>query len=413
MDTADMKKLLIVSKRQPVHCGVGMTKDGVVLLLDKIKPPRALVKDLEKQFPDMKSPHWGTAVVDTDEDPKLVILTLNKAAPGMARRMKKTLKGTGFTKVEIHLEDGSVADKVGEEDEEGAEGAAPAAPPSVAPVSAPPLPPVTYQPDKPEDDPLDRVFSERRGYQDGLNEEEANPGPRGVPDSYYEGYREGREALLAPNPYKGTTNEVAWRRGYDAGFKDPRKDHSAPEGESRDFQHIYGEGVLAGREAGNARLRIADKEFSPEDHASGKVQVGKTAATYTLEIIGDKVVKGHWGFTPSPLVILIELVLEEESPPYFSEAASQLMVDVRDALQESGKLPPGLELFMAACPHTHVGLSTDDVMAERGWWHGDMYTKMGDAEAEASRHEHPDDAVVLRFKLDNPTIVDYVKGRPK
>jgi hypothetical protein len=137
MDTADMKKLLIVSKRQPVHCGVGMTKDGVVLLMDKIKTPRLLVKDLEKQLPDMKSPHWGTAVVDTDVDPRLVILTLNKAAPGMARRMKKTLKGTGFTKVEIRLEDGSVADKAGEDEDEGADGAAAAAPAASAAPAQP------------------------------------------------------------------------------------------------------------------------------------------------------------------------------------------------------------------------------------------------------------------------------------
>jgi hypothetical protein len=118
MERGDMRKLLVASKRQPVNCGLGMGKEGTLLLLDKIKPPRMLTKDLEKKFPDMKQPHWGTAVVDMDVDPKLVILTLNKAAPGMARRLKKTLKGTGFSKVEIRLEDGSVADQAVEEEEE-------------------------------------------------------------------------------------------------------------------------------------------------------------------------------------------------------------------------------------------------------------------------------------------------------
>ena len=144
MDKADMKKLLNVSKKQPVHCAIGLTKGGVVLMMDKIKQPKALVKELEKKFSDMKSPHWGEALVDTDEDPKLVILTLNKAAPGMARQMKKTLKGTGFSKVEIRLEDGTVADKVGEDDEEDAaqaDGAKPGAPAAAAAPAAPQPPP--------------------------------------------------------------------------------------------------------------------------------------------------------------------------------------------------------------------------------------------------------------------------------
>ena len=125
MDKSDMKKMLMVSKKQPVNCAVGMTKTGVVLMMDKIKQPKAVLKELEKKFADMKQPHWGSAVVDMETDPKLVVLTLNKAAPGMARRMRKTLKGTGFSKVEIRLEDGTVADK-GDEDEEEV-GALPAA----------------------------------------------------------------------------------------------------------------------------------------------------------------------------------------------------------------------------------------------------------------------------------------------
>ena len=139
MDLAKMKQLLAVSKKQPINCAVGVTKTGAVMLLDKIKPPKSLVKDLEKKFKDMKTPNWGTAFVDTDEDPKLVILTLEKAPAGIGRKLKKTLKGTGFSKVEIRGEDGSVAEQIGEEEEEGADAAggqtaaaAPAAPDAAA-----------------------------------------------------------------------------------------------------------------------------------------------------------------------------------------------------------------------------------------------------------------------------------------
>ncbi len=138
MEKAEMKKLLSVSKKQPVNCGLGLTKDGVVLLMDKIKPAKGLVKDLEKKFPDMKAPNWGTAFVDTDEDPTLVILTLAKTTPGVARKMKKTLKGTGFSKVEVRGEDGAVAEAAGddEEEEEGATTAA-AAPDDATDTAAP------------------------------------------------------------------------------------------------------------------------------------------------------------------------------------------------------------------------------------------------------------------------------------
>ncbi len=137
MDMAKMKQLLAVSKKQPINCAVGVTKTGAVMMLDKIKPPKSLVKDLEKKFHDMKTPNWGTAFVDTDEDPKLVILTLEKAPAGIGRKLKKTLKGTGFSKVEIRGEDGTVAEKVGEEEEEGAEAAGGQA---AATAAAPPAP---------------------------------------------------------------------------------------------------------------------------------------------------------------------------------------------------------------------------------------------------------------------------------
>lgn len=145
MDIAEMKKLLVVSKREPVSCAVGVGKDQQgLLLMHKTKSGVALMADLRKEFGDVKNPSHGTALVDTDVDAKLVVLTLNKAAGGMGKRLKKTLKGTGFTKVTIRLEDGTVAEAVGEEDEEGeSEGTeAPAEASSEAIPEAPPPPPV-------------------------------------------------------------------------------------------------------------------------------------------------------------------------------------------------------------------------------------------------------------------------------
>ena len=147
MDKAEMKKLLVKSKQEPVNCAIGVGADAGfgLLLLHRIKQPRALMQELEKTFPDAKNPRYGTAMVDTDEDPKLVKFYLNKPVSGMARRLIKTLKGTGFSKARIMLEDGSDVEVAGEEEEEetaGAEGqeetASSAAPPPSPPDAAAP-----------------------------------------------------------------------------------------------------------------------------------------------------------------------------------------------------------------------------------------------------------------------------------
>jgi hypothetical protein len=100
---------------------------------------------MDKEYGPLKNLRWGKAEVDVDADPKLVVLILNKPAPGMARRLKKTLKGTGFTKIEIRNEDGSVAEAVGEEEDEGAETEAQEA--GQTPPAPPPPPQAAAQPD--------------------------------------------------------------------------------------------------------------------------------------------------------------------------------------------------------------------------------------------------------------------------
>ncbi len=109
------------------------------------KAGRALVSELEKENPGLKTPCFGTAAVDIDDDPKLVKLTLNKAPSGIGKRLKKSLKGTGFSKVMVMLEDGSVAESIAEEEEGESEGqeapvaAAPPPPPPPPPPGGPPI----------------------------------------------------------------------------------------------------------------------------------------------------------------------------------------------------------------------------------------------------------------------------------
>ena len=142
MEIAEIKKLLTASKKEPVNCGIGQAKDGAALIaLHRNKAGRALVSELEKENPGMKMPCFGTASVDIDDDPKLVKLTLNKAPGGLGKRLKKSLKGTGFSKVMIMLEDGSVAESIAEEEEGESEGqqAGAAATTSTVPPGEPPI----------------------------------------------------------------------------------------------------------------------------------------------------------------------------------------------------------------------------------------------------------------------------------
>ncbi|MBV9756747.1 MAG: hypothetical protein JO047_06810, partial [Alphaproteobacteria bacterium] len=112
-----------------------------MILLDKVKGPKAVEKELSNQFPEAKNPRWGTAVVDPDLDPKLAKFTINKAVSGMAKRLVKSLKGTGITKVSLVLEDGTALESDAEEDEQAqtpASAQGSAAPGQAAQPSPPP-----------------------------------------------------------------------------------------------------------------------------------------------------------------------------------------------------------------------------------------------------------------------------------
>jgi hypothetical protein len=131
MDKGELRKLLLKSKQEPLNCAVA-TGDGrksqpALILLDRRKPPKTLMKELEKQFPEARNPRFGTAQVDPEADAKLVLLRLNAGASGLAERLAKSLKGTGFSKVKIMLGDGTVAEQVEEPEAGQAPAAAPAA----------------------------------------------------------------------------------------------------------------------------------------------------------------------------------------------------------------------------------------------------------------------------------------------
>jgi hypothetical protein len=162
MEKPDMKRLLMKSKQEPVNCAIGQGGDATIalLLLDKVKGPKSVEKDLAKQFPDAKNTRFGSAHVDMELDPKEVRFRVNKAAPGIARKLVKTLKGTGFTKAVIVLDDdGSVLEQAGEEDE-APQPAPPAAGTQAAPP-APPPPPPAPPPPQPNAADLTRLLTEQ------------------------------------------------------------------------------------------------------------------------------------------------------------------------------------------------------------------------------------------------------------
>jgi hypothetical protein len=144
MDRAEMKRLLIKSKQEPVNCalGVGDDKSVALLMLSPHRSAKSLQGDLQKQFATAFNTRFGTAVVDTDDDPTLVKFMLNKAVTSMARRLVKTLKGTGFRKVQILLEDGSPVENAVEED-----GAEPTTMDAAVTAVLPTPPQVTPMPD--------------------------------------------------------------------------------------------------------------------------------------------------------------------------------------------------------------------------------------------------------------------------
>jgi hypothetical protein len=120
MDKDELKALLRKSKTEPVNCAVAASGDDRtlgVIYLDKVKAPKAVSGVLEKAHKNATLVRWGKAEVDMDIDPKLVIFTLHKNVTGLGKKLKKSLKGTGYTKVLLNFEDGTASEKEMDEEE--------------------------------------------------------------------------------------------------------------------------------------------------------------------------------------------------------------------------------------------------------------------------------------------------------
>ncbi len=143
MDKAGLKRLLRLAREEPISVAFALDGAGkAILQMDRRKPGRALEKQLKQDDPESKSHRWGTAAIDPD-DPKRVRFLVNKASSGIVRKLVVALKGTGISKVELLLEDGTPVETHEEPDEEDeAEGeggaAAKAAEPDARPAPVAP-----------------------------------------------------------------------------------------------------------------------------------------------------------------------------------------------------------------------------------------------------------------------------------
>ena len=128
MTAAAMKPLLLLSKREPVNCALGLTADkaGVLLLHKKMKPKKVLSElrnEAKKVKLDLENAtlRFGTAEVDAEVDSSLVLFRINKEVPGMVGpKLREHLKQAGISKVEF-IVDPSLEEDVDEDGPEAPE----------------------------------------------------------------------------------------------------------------------------------------------------------------------------------------------------------------------------------------------------------------------------------------------------
>ncbi|HYZ60969.1 MAG TPA: hypothetical protein VE650_00835, partial [Acetobacteraceae bacterium] len=118
MEKAELKTHVKLARRAPVHIAFALGGDGkAVIMMDKRKQPRAILKELKEQASDARNHRFGQMAFDP-ENPKLARITVDKAASGMARKLVVAFKGTGVKQIELMTEDGQSFDSaVNEEDE--------------------------------------------------------------------------------------------------------------------------------------------------------------------------------------------------------------------------------------------------------------------------------------------------------
>lgn len=121
-DKAELKRLLKLAVDKPVHMALALGKDGkAIVKLDKMKNPKALEKGLKDDAPDSKNHRNGMVSIDPD-DPKTAIFQVTKAVSGIAGKLTIALKGTGFSKIRIVMDDGTaLEDHAGEDEDDDAD----------------------------------------------------------------------------------------------------------------------------------------------------------------------------------------------------------------------------------------------------------------------------------------------------
>ena len=107
MPRQEMKKLLGRARLKRVSCALAQGPANAgglgLVLMDRVRPPREVLKTLRTQFPEARTPCWGTASVDMAANPKLVTFNMNKKVPGLSKRLVKTLRGTGISQVAVKV----------------------------------------------------------------------------------------------------------------------------------------------------------------------------------------------------------------------------------------------------------------------------------------------------------------------
>ena len=126
MAVAELRPVLMQSKRKPVSCAVGLTKDKqAVVLLDRKMKPRKLMAEFKSRAKgaglelDMTSVRFGRVALQGEDG--TVAFTVNKAAPkAMEVGLTRKLRPAGVRKVEIGV-DAKLEDE--DDTEDGQDGA--------------------------------------------------------------------------------------------------------------------------------------------------------------------------------------------------------------------------------------------------------------------------------------------------
>src|SRR4051794_39912038 len=120
MDKTAIRHMLRLAGGEPLRAAVALSREGkAIIVLDRHKPPRTLERELKEGLPGSRLHRFGTLAVD-DEDPRLARFVVNKASPGMARKLAIALRGTGLRRVQIGTDDGSETELAEDEEQEDA-----------------------------------------------------------------------------------------------------------------------------------------------------------------------------------------------------------------------------------------------------------------------------------------------------